>query len=169
MTDSTEAPALQWTPSAFGADMHLLDVQEGERDVSATVTAQWSVADGAGGGALPKMTWASTPELPPCFTVAVEPGRITFASAHVIGMFPIVSLQFLLPGSMEVHTVFEWEDLPAGAIDVVTFRPYPNSFIDYFLTITADGEAREYIIRAFKNFTPDRDRLRSEVNARRRS
>jgi 6,7-dimethyl-8-ribityllumazine synthase len=66
--------------------------------------------------------------------------------------------------------VFHWNDLPANATEIVTYKPSPNNVKDYILTVSTDtGESSIYTIRIKANYDTGKANLQQAVEARRQT
>lgn len=155
----------------------LLDVQEDERNVTASVTA-YEDLDSEGGGViqepLTSLTWSVNPPLPPQFRVTTSGTTLNVEAPDLLGSFEPVRIRFLLPPGdgrvMEYGEAVRWPDVPNRAVEIVEFAPHPVGLKTFFLTITTNtGAAAVYEIVLRANFTTGRDRMLQEVEARRKA
>ena len=175
---------LLWTPD-WTADPELLHVQENEKNIYATVSVQAAVGDASDPSASPvvvlnptRLFWSLSPAgFPPQVTVTVTGLTLAIAAPDFIGIFPMVRLKYLLPGEprdgLKYGTVTAWEDLPnpVDSLEIIEFVPHPIGIKTFYLTVWTDADPNdkavyEIIVRA--DFTPGRDRLQREVDARRK-
>lgn len=106
----------------------------------------------------------------PVLTIAPSASGVSVTASTLAGLFGIQFIDYR--EGDQILRVLSWDDLPPGADDIVEFRPSADTVRDYALTVTAmlsDGRsvAAVYGIQIFQDWTAGRDRLVSEVNARR--
>lgn len=111
---------------------------------------------------------------------------LIFQAPHLLGMFPIIIIRYLhdtVEGDCQ-----DFDDIPAAAEDVWEYLKDPVTPKHFDLTVTASGyvlddsgsgeggggaasvlvtETRHYRITIIADYTPGRDRLKREVDARR--
>jgi hypothetical protein len=102
--------------------------------------------------------------------IVASASGVSVTAETLAGLFGIQFIDYR-EGS-QVLRVLSWDDLPAGADDLVEFRPSTDQVREYTLDVTAllsDGSTAlaVYTIQIFQDWTAGRDRLVSEVNARR--
>lgn len=105
--------------------------------------------------------------LPAQVSITFVDNVLTFQAPDLIGLLPILSIKYLLNGVE--YQVNDWNLLPAQAEEVLEYLKDPNSPKIFDLAVTAQATTTEtvtyqFIVRA--NYTPGRDRLVQEVNAR---
>lgn len=104
--------------------------------------------------------------------VAGGDDALTVTAETLNGLFPIVFISYIA-GNGDLKRADDWEALPRGARDLVEFRP--NAERQKTFTLTARAKlsngttaTAEYDMIILHDWTPGRDRLVAEVNARRR-
>lgn len=102
--------------------------------------------------------------------VATSGSGVTVSADTLSGLFPIQFLDYLLNGNLE--RVYRWDDLPAGAEDLVEYRPSSNTAVTFTLSVRAtlndsSQVSTDYTMTVTQDWTAGRDRLVAEVNARR--
>lgn len=168
--------ALTWTPDP-GAPL-FVRFESDPGPFSWTITAQVETpggGDGGGGGQLPasveRYSGTITPEQDR-LTVTGGSASLTVTAETLNGLFPIVFIDYIADTG-ELKRVDDWEDLPRGARDVVEFRPNGERSQTYTLNAKALLSSGETVTARFNmiilhDWTPGRDRLIAEVDARRR-
>lgn len=98
---------------------------------------------------------------------------LTVTAETLIGLFPIVFIDYLTDDG-DLKRIDDWDALPNEAREVVEFRP--SDLRKYIFTLTAQAElsngsieTADYSLIVLHDWTPGRDRLVAEVDARRRS
>ena len=137
--------------------------------------------------ALPPDPMALTPAEPvpvvESYVVSISPappsGILTItdnatAGVHVSaeklsGLFGIEFIDYLQ--NKAITRITDWNDLPAGAEEIVEFKPSGEQSKQYTMAITATlsnkiTESVTYTMIITQEWTAGRDRLRKEVNAR---
>lgn len=109
-------------------------------------------------------------ELPPQFVISADEQKVSFFTPDLLGIFRIVEILYLRDRVIE--RCFAWEDLPADAHDIVAYRPDPVNVQIFVLTVTATTtlgikESEDFVIRVEADYTPGRDLMLGEINARR--
>lgn len=155
--------ALSWDPDNAAP---LIEAQEDETDVSATVT----VTSDDPMDPVESMTWVASPTFPDQVEVTTTANTLTVTIPNFVGFFFIQEIKYLLHGVEGTCTA--WADLPADAEDVLEFHPDLVNIRDYTLSITAhphtaSPETKDYLIRVFINYDLGRDALVEAVDARR--
>lgn len=108
---------------------------------------------------------------PPVLTVTTGPDGVTVAAQSLAGLFPPEYLDYW--ADYRVERVAGWEALPGPgeAPDLVAFQPSGERVREYRLTVTAGespgGPSKTYRLEVTQDWTAGRDRLLSEVAARR--
>lgn len=102
--------------------------------------------------------------------VSGGPGGLAVSAGDLKGLFPIDFVRYRKGDS--VIAVPDWDALPAGADEVVEFKPGSEATRAYRLDVTADladgSEAyMSYLMEIHHDWTAGRDRLKEEVDARR--
>ena len=138
----------------------LLDVQEDERGVSATVRA----LPGETGTPPTLLTWSTDEPLPPQVTVTVSGTTLHLSAPDLLGLFPVKKLRYLKPGDgMQYGEAKNWGELPEGA-EIVEYRPFPSGRKTVLLRVRTDtGDTAVYEIVVRANFNTGRDSLRRAV------
>lgn len=113
-------------------------------------------------------------ELPKQVIIEASNSGVTLTAPDLEGLFPIIAIRYLRHGV--AGECYHFDDLPADAEDVLEYRKNPSRRKHFYLTVTATESALsptssgtetkifEFAIDA--NYTPGRDRLVEEVNAR---
>jgi len=109
--------------------------------------------------------------MPSQVEVSANANGAKLAAPNWIGTFRDIQIDYLKNG--QPGQCAEWDDLPVDAEDVYAYRPPALAEIKPILTVTAlfeDGaqEQASYEFTIRFNHTPGRDRLKEEVDARRR-
>lgn len=152
----------------------IIDVDEAATDVSATV----NFATDMPGSTLADLVYSVDPPLPEQAEVSGEidaggeTGSVTVQIPHLIGFVPILAIDYMLDGVP--GTVTSWDDLPAEAEQVYSYRKAIASPAIYTLTIevaevgpTPGTASADFTIRIEPNYTVGRDALIAAVDARR--
>ncbi|PAU79239.1 hypothetical protein [Halomonas salipaludis] len=97
---------------------------------------------------------------------------LTVSADSLAGLFPIEHIDYRQDG--QVVRVPSWEQLPAEAEELIEYRPSRAQTRAYRLDVVADladgSEAyMSYLIEVHQDWSAGRDRLRSEIDARRNS
>lgn len=155
-----------WTPD--GVDP-LVEAQEDERDVVATVTAE--VEDDGSGDTddVESLSWSADPEFPPQVVVETLGNVLTLTIPHFVDLFPIQEIRYLR--NREPGVCYRWADLPEDAEDVFLYRADPVNIKTTVLTVTAHlrgggTESQAYLIVVRANYSLGRDALVEAINAR---
>lgn len=121
------------------------------------------------------VVWSITPELPPNVVIHKTTSGLNLSAPTLDGLFPILLIKYLRGGV--IGECKDFNDLPADAEDVIEYRKDPNSPRIYTLTVTVTDTQLlppltsettatfTFIIEA--DYSPGRDRLRREIDARR--
>lgn len=115
-------------------------------------------------------------DLPDQVVVASDLTGTTLTAPTLLGLFPILEIWFLRDGALGVAADFD--DVPDEAENIISYRKLIGEPRRYDITVTVlwqerDNTQRQTESRAFyfivvPDYTPGRDRLVEEVNARRR-
>lgn len=163
MDEMTQGGLVVWTPDPASP---LLEVQEDERNVAATVTVTPDATVPANPTSL---TWKTDLPLPEQVVIETSGTTLTLRAPNMLGLFVPKKLRYRLNGpAVQFGEAKNWDDLPVNA-EIVEFRPYPFGRRVILLTVTADtGHEAIYEIVVYANFTTGRDALVKAVNARRK-
>ena len=98
------------------------------------------------------------------------PSELTIRSPSLAGLFPIEFIDYLQDG--QIVRAPDWESLPESAEELVDFRPSREQTRAFRLDVIAnlaDGTQAytSYLIEMHQDWTAGKERLRSEVDARR--
>lgn len=123
----------------------------------------------ADGGQSEILSFSVSPaNLPAQVSIIFSGGTLTLSAPNLIGLFPITSIKYV--SSAGTAEVFDFDDLPLDGIDIVDYRKDPSAFIVYSIEVQAQSiggqetATFEFVIRA--DYSPGRDRLVGEINAR---
>jgi len=158
-----------WTPPA---GTRLIDVWDTTYPVERAVTVE-AADTGAGATATPEITgYSADPPLPEQAEVVIDGATLTLTVPHWRGAFVAEGVRYrdrhADARDDTAATVDSFDALPPArdAEEVIFFRASPEAEKTWTLTVTANvGEAR-YTVRVLHDYTPDAERLRSEVDAR---
>ena len=126
-------------------------------------------------GTIDAVDWVVAPEPPQQVVVARTPDGIGLSAVDLDGLFPIILIKYLRDGV--TGQCLNFDGLPADAEEVLEYRKDPNTPRIYTLTLTVTETdaltamtstctaSYEFWIEA--DYSPGRDRLRGEVDARR--
>jgi hypothetical protein len=155
---------LTWTPENSAP---LFDYMETQANVSVTVTVE---TDDPLLLSVPVILgYTVTPNtLPDQVEIAFSGKVLEFSAPDLIGMLPILSIKYLQAGS--IHEVFDFDDIPDDADQVLEYSKDPNSPRIFDLAVTASDysgpETKHYELIVRGDYTPGRNRLILEVNER---
>lgn len=154
-----------WSP----APGSLFTLPETATSVSHSISL--SITDD-GGGTPPTVVGYSVTVTPEQSVVSVSssPSGVVLSAAALAGIIPIQFVRYLLDGAE--GEVYEWGDLPAAAEEVTGFQPSNDPSRIWSVEVVAnlsDSTTRSasYTFTVTNDWTAGRDRLVSEVDARR--
>jgi hypothetical protein len=158
---------LTWTPDNSA---EWFTRSEADTSVSETITI---ASDDA---TVESVSYVLTPnQLPAQVVITATTSGITLTAPTLAGLFPIIVIKYLRNGLPGESLTFD--DLPQDAEDVIEYRKESASPKRFVLAVTATESALsptssgtqtlEYEFFIEGNYTPGRDRLVEEVNARR--
>ena len=114
-------------------------------------------------------------ELPDQIDLFSDLTGTTFSAPHLEGLFPILEIKFLNAGVM--GDVVDFDDVPDAAENLISYRKLISGPKRYDVTVTVVWEERDtnrrhtetrpFYFIIVPNYSPGRDRLVEEVNARR--
>lgn len=159
---------LNWSAAAG----HLWTRPETDRDISEKIGLSVSL------GEILAVSHAIAPDdLPSQIVISSDLSGTTLSGPDLLGCFPIVEIGYLLDQRPGVVTDFN--DIPPAAEDITSYRKLIAPPKRYNLTVTVVWrdfdtqrdvtEIRDFQFYILPNYTPGRDRLVEEVDARRRS
>lgn len=111
----------------------------------------------------------SPPDPAGILSISASSNGVALHADTLIGLFSIQFVEYLLNG--ELYRVFDWNDVPDLAEEIIIFRPSTEIERSFTLTVTAsaDGEpiAQTWTLVITQDWTAGKVRLQEEVNARR--
>lgn len=158
-----------WSPEPG----ELFTLPETAEDVSHAITVEVEEEDAATGEpqviAVEQYTGTVTPDQS-VLAIGEGPDALTVSADSLVGLFGIDGIEYLLGG--ELGQADAWDELPAEAEEIVSFKPSTEVERTYTLTVTAhleDGsqESADYDMIIQQDWTAGRDRLVEAVDARR--
>ena len=116
--------------------------------------------------------WEPVDELPEGVLVRALPGGVELSAEDAIGAFADVTIGYIM-GDNTHGQVSKWEDLPADAVDVHTYRPPAVTSVDLRFRAIAETDLKGDVEATFHftvrfNHTDGKIRLQREIEARRR-
>ncbi|MDW0357808.1 hypothetical protein Q8G38_00600 [Halomonas venusta] len=162
-------PTATWTPSPEV----LFSLPETAGPVSTTVSVQVEGVDPLTGAPAPIAVMGYQGSITPEQEVLIVEGDasgLTISSQQLAGLFTIDFIDYLQDG--QIVRIPDWDSLPESAEEIVDFRPSQEQTRAFRLDVIADladGSQvyTSYLIEIHQDWTAGRDRLRSEVDARR--
>lgn len=162
-------PTATWSPSPEV----LFSLPETAGPVSTTISVEVEGVDPLTGEPAPIAVTGYEGSITPEQDVLIAeggPDALTVRSPSLAGLFPIEFIDYLQDG--QVVRAPDWESLPGSAEELIDFRPSQEQTRAFRLDVVAslsDGTEAytSYLIEIHQDWTAGKDRLRSEVDARR--
>lgn len=118
------------------------------------------------------LNWSVDTPLPSMISITTTRLTLNVHLDSLLGSFPMVELTYLISNNpMKYGTITQWEDLPANATEIVTYKPYPSGSKQWVLTVTpnTNDESRSFIIRIKANYDTGRANLIKAIEDRRQT
>lgn len=168
---------VEWSPSEGGL-LFVAPETGGLSPITLSATAEESAAASGADGEEPAPTpvavtgyaYQVAPPVPPSvLSIVAGAAGVTLSSPSLAGLFPIEHIDVLLGGQR--LRVSDWDEIPAGAEDIISFRPGTSPGTTFALSVTAvaGGQpiAQTWSFTITRDWTAGKLRLQEEVNARR--
>lgn len=162
-------PTATWSPSPEV----LFSLPETAGPVSTAISVQVEGADPLTGAPAPIAVTGYQGSITPeqeVLSVEGSASGLTISSQQLAGLFTIDFIDYLQDG--QIVRIPDWDSLPESAEEVIDFRPSQEQTRAFRLDVIADladgtQAYTSYLIEIHQDWTAGKDRLRSEVDARR--